>query len=137
MREIRETLTAEQLAASIKKAAKEILIDINKRKDPGFDVPTRGSDNIAYDEKKDVIYLGEKESRRSFHNTGTVNTFTQTLFTLSVLLESAERKKHLTKREVYYQDPELFNKDQNASDNVIEDLAVIMGVTRPCLRVVA
>ncbi|MEE9564725.1 MAG: hypothetical protein V3V63_03345, partial [Candidatus Hydrothermarchaeaceae archaeon] len=127
MRKIKETMTAEQLAASIKKMARGVLTDINQRADPGFDVPTRGSDNFVYDEKKDIIYLGDRESRRSFHNTGTVNAFTQTLFTLSVLKESAEMKKHLTKREVYYQDPELFNKDQNASDNIIEDIAVIMG----------
>jgi DNA topoisomerase VI subunit A len=130
-------MTAKQLATSIKKIAREVYTDINERKDPGFNVPTRGADNFVYDEKKDVIFLGEKESKRSFHNTGTVNAFTQTLFTLSVLKESAEMEKHLTKREVYYQDPELFNKDQNASDNAIEDIAVTMGVTRPCLRVVA
>lgn len=137
MRKIKEMMSAEQLATSLKKMAREVLTDINQRKNPGFDMPTRGADNFVYDEKRDVIYLGDKESRRSFHNTGTVNAFTQTLFTLSVLKESAERKKHLTKREVYYQDPELFNKDQNSSDSIIEDIAVIMGVTRPCLRVVA
>ena len=137
MRKIRESMTASQLAAAIKGMAREVYNDINERRDPGFNVPTRGADNFVYDEKKDVIFLGEKESKRSFHNTGTVNAFTQTLFTLSVLKESAEMEKHLTKREVYYQDPELFNKDQNASDNAIEDIAVTMGVTRPCLRVVA
>jgi DNA topoisomerase VI subunit A len=137
MRKIKEAVSAKQLATSIKKMAREVYTDINEGKDPGFNVPTRGADNFVYDEKKDVIFLGEKESKRSFHNTGTVNAFTQTLFTLSVLKESAEMEKHLTKREVYYQDPELFNKDQNASDNAIEDIAVTMGVTRPCLRVVA
>ncbi len=137
MRKIKESMTAKQLSTSIKKVAKEINTDIKEKNDPGFDIPTRGADNFVYDEKKDVIFLGEKESRLSFHNTGTTNAFTQTLFTLSVLKESADMEKHLTKREVYYQDPELYNKDQNASDNAIEDIAVAMGVTRPCLRVVA
>ncbi|MEE8400635.1 MAG: DNA topoisomerase IV subunit A [Candidatus Hydrothermarchaeaceae archaeon] len=137
MKKIKEVMSAEQLVSLIKKTAREVLTDINKRNDPGFNIPTRGADNFIYDEKKDVIYLGDKESRRSFHNTGTVNSFTQTLFALSVLMECAETQKHLTKREVYYQDPELFNKDQSSSDNIIEDIAVIMGVTRPCLRVVA
>jgi DNA topoisomerase VI subunit A len=137
MRKIKETMSAKQLAIQIKKTAREVLNEINQKGDPGFDIPTRGADNFVYDEKKDVIFLGERESRRSFHNTGTTNAFTQTLFTMSVLKESADREKHLTKREVYYQDPELYNKDQNASDNAIEDIAVMMGVTRPCLRVVA
>jgi DNA topoisomerase VI subunit A len=137
MRKIKEKMSAKQLLRELKQKAREILRDIEDKKNPGFSVPTRGADNIIYDEKRDVIYLGENESRRTFHNTGTVTAFTQMLYVMSVLYESAERGKHLTKREIYYQDPELFNKDQKTSDNIIEDIAVSLGVTRPCLRVVA
>jgi DNA topoisomerase VI subunit A len=114
-----------------------VIQDIRSRKNPGFHVPNRSSTNFIYNEKKDVIYLGKKKSKRTFHNVATTAAFTQMLFVLSVLQEAAERGKHVTKREVYYQDPELFNKDQNASDNILEDIAVTMGVTRPCTRVVA
>jgi DNA topoisomerase VI subunit A len=137
MRKIKEKMSAKQLLRELKQKAREILRDIEDKKNPGFSVPTRGADNIIYDEKRDVIYLGENESQRTFHNTGTVTAFTQMLYVMSVLYESAERGKHLTKREIYYQDPELFNKDQKTSDNIIEDIAVSLGVTRPCLRVVA
>jgi DNA topoisomerase VI subunit A len=137
MKKIKEDLTAEKLLKAIRRMARGVMRDIREGNNPGFMVPNRGASNFVYDERKDVIYLGEKESSRTFHNTGTTTAFTQMLFVLGVLQESAERKKHLTKREIYYQDPELFNKDQNASDGIIEDIAVTMGVTRPCLRVVA
>src|SRR3990172_3575462 len=135
--EIRDDVTAKELVKIVNTFATDIYSEIHKRKNPSFDVPTRSSSNIIYDEKKDVIYMGKNHSLRSFHNTGTVAAFAQTLMVLGVLEEAAERDKHLTKREVYYQDPELFNKDQKASDGIIEDLAVTIGVTRPCLRVVA
>jgi DNA topoisomerase VI subunit A len=137
MKKIKEKMDARELVRELKRVAKGIARDIRSRKNPAFNVPTRGADNFIYDEKKDLIYIGESMSQRSFHNTGTVTAFTQMLYVMSILYESAEREKHLTKREIYYQDPELFNKDQKTSDNIIEDIAVTLGVTRPCLRVVA
>jgi DNA topoisomerase VI subunit A len=134
---IREELSVEEFLEEIKSLATSVIQDIRSRKNPGFHVPNRSSTNFIYNEKKDVIYLGKKKSKRTFHNVATTAAFTQMLFVLSVLQEAAERGKHVTKREVYYQDPELFNKDQNASDNILEDIAVTMGVTRPCTRVVA
>jgi DNA topoisomerase VI subunit A len=135
--EIRDDVTAKELVGIVDTVARGVHKDIEKRKNPSFDVPTRSVKNIIYDDKKDVIYMGRNQSVRSFHNTGTVAAFAQTLLVLSVIQEAAERSKHLTKREIYYQDPELFKKEQKTSDSIIEDLAVTIGVTRPCLRVVA
>jgi len=135
--EIRDNVSAAELLEIIEDIARGLHRDIERGRNPSFEVPTRASSNIIYDERKDVIYMGRKSSVRSFHNTGTVAAFAQSLFVLAVLQEAAERSKHLTKREIYYQDPELFKKDQKVSDSIIEDLAVMIGVTRPCLRVVA
>ena len=137
MKLVRETLKQEELISMIEKLAKAIYQDIKHHNNPTFSVPSRSSDNIIYNERKDVIYLGDRESKRSFHNTGTSTAFTQMLFILSIIHEAAVNGKHLTKREIYYQDPELFDKDQKTSDDIIEDIAVTLGVTRPCLRVVA
>ncbi len=134
---IREDVTAKELVGIVDSIAKDVYKDIKAKKNPAFEVPTRAVSNIIYDEKKDVIYMGQNQSSRSFHNTGTVAAFAQTLLVLSVIQEAAEREKHLTKREIYYQDPELFKKEQKVSDSIIEDLAVTIGVTRPNLRVVA
>lgn len=135
--EIRDDVSAKELVQVIDSIARQIYRDIEQGKNPSFEVPTRAASNIIYDEKKDVIYMGKNQSTRSFHNSGTVAAFAQTLMVLSIIEEAAERAKHLTKREIYYQDPELFKKDQKISDSIIEDLAVTLGVTRPCLRVVA
>lgn len=137
MKVVRETLSKEELVEMIEKIAKAIYQDIKAHNNPAFIVPSRRAENIIYNERKDVIYLGDKESKRSFHNTGTSLPFTQMLFILSVIHEAAVHGKHLTKREIYYQDPELFDKEQKTSDEIIEDIAVTLGVTRPCLRVVA
>jgi len=134
---IKDGMDASDLVKEAKTLAAKVLHDIKQGNNPAFDVPSRSANNIDYDEKRDIIFIGDGHSIRSFHNTGTTTAFTQMLFILSVLQEAAEREKHLTKREIYYQDPELFNKEQTTSDNIIEDIAVAMGVTRPCLQVVA
>ena len=134
---IKEGMSAEELLEVLQDYASGILEDIQKGRNPGVNVPNRGTGNFIYDERKDVIYLGDKKSKRTFHNVATTAAFTQMLFIMSVLHEAAERNKHLTKREIYYQDPELFNKDQKTSDGILEDIAVTLGVTRPCIRVVA
>jgi DNA topoisomerase VI subunit A len=135
--EIRDDVTSKELVGIVDLIARGVHQDIEMKKNPSFDVPTRAASNIIYEEKKDVIYMGKNRSVRSFHNTGTVAAFAQTLMVLGVIQEAAEMAKHLTKREIYYQDPELFKKEQKVSDSIIEDLAVTVGVTRPCLRVVA
>jgi meiotic recombination protein SPO11 len=135
--EIRDDVTSKELVGIVDSIARDVHTDIEKKKNPSFDVPTRAASNIIYEEKKDVIYMGKNRSVRSFHNIGTVAAFAQTLMVLGVIQEAAEMAKHLTKREIYYQDPELFKKEQKVSDSIIEDLAVTIGVTRPCLRVVA
>lgn len=134
---IRDDVTAPELIEEIKGIASLVLSDIERRRNPAFDVPIRSANNIVYDQKRDVIHMGKNISQRTFHNTGTVTAFTQMLFIMSVLQEATERRKHLTKREIFYQDPVLFNKDQKTSDSIIEDIAVAIGVTRPCLQVVA
>ncbi len=134
---IRDDVTASELVDELKEIAKNVLSEIEQYKNPAFKVPTRGANNIIYDSKKDIIHMGRNISKREFHNTGTVTAFTQMLFIMSVLQEAADMRKHLTKREIFYQDPVLFNKDQKTSDNLIEDIAVTVGVTRPCLQVVA
>ena len=134
---IRDDVTASELVEELKEYAGSVLNEIERSKNPTFKVPTRGANNIIYDNRKDVIHMGKNISKRTFHNTGTVTAFTQMLFIMSVLQEAAGMSKHLTKREIFYQDPVLFNKEQKTSDNLIEDIAVTVGVTRPCLQVVA
>ncbi len=134
---IKEDMSSKEFLKELKSIATDVLQDIKGYRNPSFDVPNRGANNFLYDEENDIIYLGNKTSKRTFHNVATTSAFTQMLFIMSVLQEAAEKNKHLTKREIYYQDPELFNKDQDASDGILEDIAVTLGVTRPCIRVVA
>ena len=43
---------------------------------------------------------------------------------------------HITKRDMFYTDVKLF-RDQGESDNVLDDVACMVGCTRSCLNVVA
>ena len=63
---IKDKLSPKSLIRELNGLAREVLLEIEGRKNPGFDVPNRGADNIFYDERRDVIHLGEKESRRTF-----------------------------------------------------------------------
>ena len=55
---------------------------------------------------------------------------------MKLIDEQLNKNLHTTKRDVFYRDVNIF-RDQSISDNLIEDLAVMLGVTRASLNVVA
>ncbi|MFX0211805.1 MAG: hypothetical protein ACFFDT_37860, partial [Candidatus Hodarchaeota archaeon] len=73
---------------------------------------------------------------RNFRHLTSVVSTAQMSRLMSLIFEQLERGIHSTKRDVFYQDVNLF-KDQRVSDGLIEDLGAMIGVTRNSLNVVA
>ena len=131
-----EELPAEEVHRRIHEVARQLYMQIEKTGRPVFEIPARTSDNIIYDEDHDMLLLGQKRIRRVFHSLASVADATRTIRILEIIHELIEEGIHATKREIFYNDVKLF-KEQRFSDNVIEDIASMLGTTRNSTHVVA
>jgi meiotic recombination protein SPO11 len=98
-------------------------------------VPTRSTSNQMYVEELDRIVLKDKVSQRVFANTATVRKTTITTRVLGIVWELCRKGIHITKRDMFYTDVKLF-KTQVESDDVLNDVACLLGCTRTSLSVV-
>ena len=101
-----------------------------------FDVPNRAASNQKYIEHLDRVCLGDKVSKRSFLNTSHVRKTAITTRVIELCHEVLAKQIHITKRDLFYTDVKLFNK-QEESDAVLDDVACMVGCTRTSLHVVA
>jgi len=131
-----EELPAEEVHRRIHEVARQLYKQIEETGRPVFEIPARTSDNIIYDEDHDMLLLGQKRIRRVFHSLASVADATRTIRILEIIHELIEEGIHATKREIFYNDVKLF-KEQRFSDNVIEDIAAMLGTTRNSTHVVA
>nr|MDO8110450.1 hypothetical protein [Candidatus Sigynarchaeota archaeon] len=116
--------------------AKSIYDEIMSSGRPALDVPSRSSSNIIYDENNDLLLLGEKMNRKIFHSLTSVEDMTQLIRVLEIVNQLLEKHMHATKREVFYNDVNLF-KEQVNSDNSIEDLSTVLHTIRNSTNIVA
>jgi len=131
-----EELPAEEVHRRIHEVARQLYKQIEETGRPVFEIPARTSDNIIYDEDHDMLLLGQKRIRRVFHSLASVADATRTIRILEIIHELIEEGIHATKREIFYNDVKLF-KEQRFSDNIIEDIAAMLGTTRNSTHVVA
>jgi DNA topoisomerase-6 subunit A len=99
---------------------------------PSIDMPSRSTENIAYDQQLRQFILGERKVRRSARNIRHVKPFTQLTWAAFFSNELASQRKTSTLRDVYYsaQAYEMTFKDQQESNNIITDLETILGLSR-------
>jgi len=101
-----------------------------------FNVPSRAAGNQLYVPELDRIVLKENSNVRSF--TGKNQTRKTAIMTRvsQLIYELCIRKIHVTKRDLFYTDVKLF-KEQRETDDILEDVACMIGSTRSSLKVVA
>jgi len=101
-----------------------------------YEIPSRSNTNQIYVPELDRIVLGSKSSSRSFLNVKEVRKTAITTRVMQLLHQILTANIHITKRDLFYTDVKLF-KDQSESDNVLDDVATMIGCTRSNLHVVA
>jgi meiotic recombination protein SPO11 len=126
-------------ASSVRRGVERALAAVARSiiKGDGFRyvVPTRSAGNQMYLEELDRIVLKDKVSQRIFANTATVRKTAITTRILGIVWELCRKGIHITKRDMFYTDVKLF-KSQLESDEVLNDVACILGCTRTSLAVV-
>jgi len=114
----------------------DVLTKIYDTGRPSILLPSRSSSNIIWDEKNDLLLLGEQIQEKVFHSLTSVADITRLVKVLEVIQELLKKNRHLTKRHVFYMDVALF-KDQKNSDKSIEDAATMLYTTRNSTHIVA
>lgn len=134
LREVLE-MDAHAVRRGVESVLASIVLDVMAGNGFKYVVPTRSAGNQMYVEELDRIVLKDKVSQRVFANTATVRKAAITTRILGIVWELCTKGIHITKRDMFYTDVKLF-KSQTESDEVLNDVACIIGCTRTSLSVV-
>jgi len=133
-----------RVLSKLEEYGRRILEDIKAGRNPYFDIPMRGLNNVYFDEKRRVIRMGDKLSRRYFLNVAHTRKFMQTVLLMAYVKRLVSERKHASLREAYYANKHTIPgtkentfEDQRESDPIIEDLERMMGVLREEMHLTA
>jgi DNA topoisomerase-6 subunit A len=120
---------------------KDILKDVDKKKNPKIEIPIRSLSNIIYDENTKSLTLGNKTSKRYMFNVAHAKKFMQTTIIASFCKQLLDEKIHTSLRDMYYNlkrtlpnSSENTFDEQSESDPIIVDLEVALDVLREQLH---
>jgi len=133
---------------SAEKKLKQIFLtlsdEIVDQKQPVMRIPVRTATNTVFDEKRNMLTLGERMSERKFGEIGGVRSFMQTCLLARAIHEALKHEDHPTIRDLYYYtlhtiegtEVETFNS-QDESNTIFQDIEVMTGLLREQMGVVA
>lgn len=134
----------QKVVAKLTNMGKDVVEDIMLHEPPKIKMPQRSIGNINFNEKENLLELGDKMSTRSFLNVAHTRKFMQSMLIASRCKEFVERDKTASIRELYYQmkhtvpgTKENTFDDQSESDPLIVDLETSLGVLREELHLKA
>ena len=123
---------------------KEIMKDVEKKKNPKVEIPIRSMSNVVYDEKTKSLTLGDKTSKRYMFNVAHAKKFMQTMMIASYCKQILDERIHTSMRDMYYNlkrtlpnSSENTFDEQSESDPIIVDLEVALDVLREQLHLTA
>jgi DNA topoisomerase VI subunit A len=116
----------------LKSLGERILEDVNQNNVPAIKVPSRGTSNIVYDDKKRYYVLGDRYGQRSLGNVKQIKKIAQMVYIANFCKELMKTGKTATLREMYYVSEgwDVDFGDQQESNIIGEDLEVTLGMTR-------
>ena len=102
---------------------------------PEMELPTRTKSNIKYDEASGVWTYGDRTSTRSANSVRGARKLLKAAYTIEFLANQLDEDRSSTLRELYYLSESWDNNEaqfssQDESNDLVEDLEVVTGVTR-------
>ncbi|MHA1341132.1 MAG: hypothetical protein ACTSRZ_14155 [Promethearchaeota archaeon] len=131
-----DDLPPDETIKRIHQVAEDLVEQILKTGRPSFKIPVRSAKNIIYNEEYDILLLGQQIASKKLLTLTSVQESTRIMKVLEIIHDLLQKGKHMTKREVYYGDVNLF-KDQKFSDSAIEDVSALLRTTRNSTGIVA
>ncbi len=128
----------------IEKLARNVLGEVTKGHNPAMEIRTRTLSNVAFNEKKKIIELGNRAQSREFFNTAMARKFMQTILVAKGCKTLLDEGKTASIRQMYYVSKHTLPgsnentfEEQSESDPVIEDLEVTLDALREELHLFA
>jgi len=102
---------------------------------PELQLPTRTKSNIEYDTESGVWTYGDRTSTRSANSVRGARKLLKAAYTIEFLADQLDEGRSSTLRELYYLSESWDNdeaqfKSQDESNDLVEDLEIVTGVTR-------
>jgi len=102
---------------------------------PEMELPTRTKSNIEYDEESGVWTYGDRTSTRTANSVRGARKLLKATYTIEFLADQLDQDRSSTLRELYYLSESWDNDEaqfstQDESNDLVEDLEVVTGVTR-------
>ena len=102
---------------------------------PEMELPTRTKSNIEYDTESGVWTYGDRTSTRSANSVRGARKLLKAAYTIEFLANQLDEGRSSTLRELYYLSESWDNdeaqfKSQDESNDLVEDLEIVTGVTR-------
>ena len=102
---------------------------------PEMTLPTRTKSNIEYDTESGVWTYGDRTSTRSANSVRGARKLLKAAYTIEFLSNQLDEGRSSTLRELYYLSESWDNdeaqfKSQDESNDLVEDLEIVTGVTR-------
>ena len=106
---------------------------------PRMQLPTRTKNNIIFDEDSNVWVYGDRTSTRSANSVRGARKLLKATYTIEFLADQLDQERSSTLRELYYLSESWNNEEaqfetQDESNDLIEDLEIVSGVTREDLH---
>ncbi len=129
-----EVVSKKQAANKIVEVAKEIFVDITKKKArPKMQFPIRSLSNVKYDPKQGYFEITNKMATRTL-SYNTVKTFAQSMRLLATTkIDLLDKNDIAGKREIYYNSKswgECRFDEQPESDALLDDMEAMLGINR-------
>ncbi|MBI4896071.1 MAG: hypothetical protein HY832_00800, partial [Candidatus Aenigmarchaeota archaeon] len=117
------TETIKKTLSQLQKLGNDVKTQIEKKENPGIDIPIRSLSNVKFDEKTKQLTLGDKTSRRSYFNVAHSKRFMQTLMVASFSKKLLDENIHTSIRDMYYNlKRTLPNSNENTFDEQSESV---------------
>jgi len=130
-----------KIKEKLEELGKDVLNDIESKKNPDIDIPIRSLSNVIYDEKTRMLTLGNKSSKRYLFNVAHAKKFMQTLLVAAFCKDLQDQGLHTSLRDLYYalkrtlpESEENTFEEQSESDPIVVDIEVMLDMLREQLH---
>src|SRR5882672_5103260 len=135
---------AKKTLGKIEKLGVETIKQVKKADNPAVEIPIRALSNVAWNEKRQLIELGDKVQSREFFNVSMAKKFMQTFLVAGACKDLLHSGKTTSIRDLFYMTKHTIKgssentfDEQDESDPIIEDLEVGLDALREELHLFA
>ncbi|HEV7282260.1 MAG TPA: DNA topoisomerase IV subunit A [Pirellulaceae bacterium] len=130
--------------AKLEGLAEQVVKQVETRKDPHLDIPSRALSNVKFVKTRGILEMGSNTNRRQLFNLSQAKSYMQTMLVGMGCSKLIQSDKSSSLRGLYYMlkhtidstKEETFN-DQQESDVIIEDVEVLLNALREELHLYA